>query len=55
MTCHYRVDDLVRHARGFFGDNGCQLAIVRTHSRVFSLSTILGKCRRSSTTADRLA
>jgi hypothetical protein len=30
---HHRVDDLVLHARGFFGGrggNGCQLAIVRT-------------------------
>jgi hypothetical protein len=25
---------------------------VRTHNRAFSLSTIPGKCRRSSTTAD---
>ena len=51
---HHRVDDLVRRARGFFGGggDGCQLAIVRTHSRAFSLSTIPGKRRRNSTTAD---
>jgi hypothetical protein len=54
-SSHHRIDDLVRHARGFFGGrggNGCQLAIVRTHSRAFSLSAMPGKCRRSSTTAD---
>jgi hypothetical protein len=44
---HHRVDDLVRHARGFpffggWGGNGCQLAIVRTQSRAFSLSLIPG-------------
>ena len=54
MSTHHGVDDLVLHAWGFFvagGGNGCQLAIVRTHSRTFSLSTIPGKCRRSSTMA----
>jgi len=51
---HHRVDDLVRPVRGFFGGggNGCQLAIVRTHSRAFSLSVIPGKWRRNSTMAD---
>ena len=52
---HHRVDDLVLHARGFFGGrggNGCQLAIVRAKRRVFSLLARPGNNRQSSIAAD---
>jgi hypothetical protein len=51
---HDGIYDLIGHPRRprGRGGSGVQLAIVRTQSRVFSLSAILGKCRRNSTTAD---
>ena len=53
---HHRVDDLVLRARGFFGGrggNGCQLAIVRTHSRAFSDNQREEQPRRSQVRATR--
>jgi hypothetical protein len=54
-TSHHSVDDLVRHVLGRLGgrgDNGFQVAIIRTQRRAAALSMIPGKCRRSSTAAD---
>jgi hypothetical protein len=54
-TSHHYVDDLIRHIRvdfGGWGGNGFHPAIALAQIRALSLSTIPGKCRRSSTTAD---
>ena len=45
--CHHRLDERVGPGQSSPRRRGVQPAIVRMHSRVWALSVILGRCRRS--------